>query len=126
MPELNFTPEGATLQATVPTEELIRSDAFLDEIMGNLSKTGQEPLQRLESSNRQEAVNNQNREVQAAEEQVEAQPAAEQTVSDQQQAQENDTDRQRRNHCRGMAAQAAFDRSALEGGRREVGRSSAR
>jgi hypothetical protein len=93
MPELNSTPEGATAQATVPTEELIRSDAFLDEIMGSLAKTGQEPLQRLESSNRQEAVDNQNREVQAAEAQVEAQteaqPAEGQVTTEQQQAQEN-------------------------------------
>jgi hypothetical protein len=54
--DLNSTTTAAPIQDKVQVEELIRSDEFLNEIMGNMAKSVQEPVQKLETGNRSEAV----------------------------------------------------------------------
>lgn len=59
----NSTPVSTPQAETVPAEELIQTDDFLNEIMGNMAKGTHDPVQKIESNNRMEAVENQNKDV---------------------------------------------------------------
>lgn len=76
----NSIPITAPGQDKAQVEELIRSEEFLGEIMGNMTKTGQEPLQRIATNNRMEAVELKNQNQEVPEAAILATPAQEQQI----------------------------------------------